>query len=168
MAQRRHSHDSMIATISRPRSVDASLTNGYTDEVVMSTMDIHDYGIYLCVSDPQCFRRWMPSTISLTEHAMVSTLGCHASTQSPSSLPSQKPTPYKMRLVFCKLVHAVRVRSALPGLNHDSFTAKPSSHHVHVTPPTSPCPTLSVNAEPERKCAETIFCVQCAVWCNQK
>ena len=50
--------------------------------------------------------------------------------------PYQKRTPYKVRVVFSKPVHA---RSGPPGLN---FTAKPSSHHVHVTlrvtTPTSP------------------------------
>ena len=92
MAQRRHSHDSMIATISRPRSVDASLTNGYTYEVVMSTMDIHDYGIYLCVSDPQCFRRWMPSTIPVLPQWVwldSSVPGTSPSISSHSRLPLQ-------------------------------------------------------------------------------
>ena len=36
--------------------------------------------------------------------------------------------------------------------NHGALTAKLSSHHMHVTlwvtPPTSPCPTLSADAEP--------------------
>ena len=54
-----------------------------------------------------------------------------------------------------------------PGTNHGLFKAKPSSHHVHstlpVAPPTSPCPTLSADAEPARKHAETIFSAQCAV-----
>ena len=58
------------------------------------------------------------------------------------------------------------------GANHGSFTAKPSSHHVHstlpVTPPTSPCPTLSADAETAHKRAETLFSAQCAVLCNQK
>ena len=51
--------------------------------------------------------------------------------------------------------------------NVGTFTAKPSGCHVHstlrVTPPTSPCPTLSADAEPTRKCAESIFSVQCVV-----
>ena len=50
MAQRRHSHDSMIVTISRLRSVNASLTSGYMNEVVMSTMGVHDYVVSICVS----------------------------------------------------------------------------------------------------------------------
>ena len=76
--------------------------------------------------------------------------------QSPTSLPSQRLPPYKVRVVFSKHVHALRARGGQPGPNHDSFTAKPSSHHVHVTlrvtPPTSPCPTLSADAELVRKC----------------
>jgi len=34
---------------------------------------------------------------------MVSTLSCHTPAQSPSSLPCQKSTPYKMRVVFVSL-----------------------------------------------------------------
>ena len=56
--------------------------------------------------------------------------------------------------------------------NHGLFKAKPSSHYVHSTlripPPTSPCPTLSADAESAHKRTETIFSVQCAVWYNQK
>jgi len=69
--------------------------------------------------------------------------------------------------VFSKPVHAVRAWGGPPGTNHGLFKAKPSSHHVHntlpVTPPTSPCPTLSADAETARKRAETIFSAQCAV-----
>ena len=76
----------------------------------------------------------------------------------------QKPALCKVRVVFSKPVHAVRLWGCPPGTNHGLFKAKPSSHHVHstlpVTPPTSPCPTLSADAEPARK--------QCAVLCNQK
>ena len=72
-----------------------------------------------------------------------------------------------LRVVFCKPIHALRVRGGLPSPNHGPFTAKPSSHHVHVTvrvtPPTSLCPTLSADAEPARKCTETIFSAHCAV-----
>ena len=61
-------------------------------------------------------------------------------------------------------VHALRARGGQPGPNHDSFAAKPSSHHVHVTlrvtVPTSLCPTPSADTEPVRKCAQTIFSVQ--------
>ena len=53
-----------------------------------------------------------------------------------------------------KPAHAARARIGPHSANHDTLTAKPSSHHVHVTlwvtPPTSPCPTLSANAEPAR------------------
>ena len=59
--------------------------------------------------------------------------------------PSQKPTLYKVRVVFS--VHAVRAGGVPHGANHGPLTAKPSSPHVHVTlqviPPTFPCPTLS-------------------------
>ena len=72
-----------------------------------------------------------------------------------------------LRVVFCKPVHAVRARGGPPGTNHGPFTAKPSCHHVYVTlwvtPPTSPCPTLSADAEPARKCTEIIFSAHCAV-----
>ena len=44
---------------------------------------------------------------------------------------------------------------------------KPSSHDVHVTlrvtHPTPTCPTVSADAEPTRKHAETIFSAQCDV-----
>ena len=57
-------------------------------------------------------------------------------------------------------VHAVRARGGLPGANHALFKAKPSSYHVHstlqVTPPTSPCPTLSADAERARR--DYLFC----------
>ena len=63
----------------------------------------------------------------------------------------------------------VRMGDGPPGANHGLLKAKLSSHHVHstlpVTPPTSPCPTLSADTEPARKRAETIFSAQCA---NQK
>ena len=47
-----------------------------------------------------------------------------------------KPTLYKVRVVFSKPVHADRVRGDPFGPNHGPLTAKPSSHHVHVTWPT--------------------------------
>ena len=54
--------------------------------------------------------------------------------------------------------------------NHDPFTVKPRGCHVHntiqVTPPTSPCTTLSADAESARMRPVTIFSVQCTVWCN--
>ena len=66
-----------------------------------------------------------------------------------------------VRVAFSKPSHAARVRIGLPGANHDPFTAKPSSCHVHVTlrvtPPISPCPTLSADAEPACQHAEAIF-----------
>ena len=58
----------------------------------MSTMDIHDYGIYLCVSDPQCFRRWMPSTIPVLPQWVwldSSVPGTSPSISSHSRLPLQ-------------------------------------------------------------------------------
>ena len=77
-----------------------------------------------------------------------------------------------MREAFSKPAHAARPRVGPPGANHGPFAAKPSSCHVHstlrVTPPTSPCATLSADAEPARQRAETIFSAQCAVWRYQK
>ena len=90
--------------------------------------------------------------------------------KSPNSLPCQISTPYKMR-VFCKPVYEVRARGCPPSPNHDPFTTKSSTHHVHttlrVTSPTSPCPTLTADAEPTHKHVATIFSAQCAVWYNQ-
>ena len=68
-------------------------------------------------------------------------LGCHTPAQSWSSLPCHKSTPYKVRVVFCKSVYAVRVSGGPPGPNHDCFTAKrrhvtqsqPQLFHSHET-----------------------------------
>ena len=77
-----------------------------------------------------------------------------------------------VRVAFSKLTHATKPRVGPPGANHGPFTAKPSSCHVHstlwVTPPTSPCPTLSADTELARQRAETIFFAQCTVWHYQK
>ena len=77
-----------------------------------------------------------------------------------------------MWVAFSKPPHTARPRIDPPGANHDHFTAKPSSCHVHstlqVTPPTSPCPTLSADAGPACQRAETIFSAQCTVWRYQK
>ena len=101
----------------------------------------------------------MTLTMPTHDHAMVSTIGCHTQAQSPSSLPCQKSTPYMVRVVLSQPVHVVRLRDGPSGPNHGPSTAKPSSHHVHVTlwvtPPTSFCPTLSADAEPVRKCDVT-------------
>ena len=74
--------------------------------------------------------------------------------------------------MFSKPAHVARPRIGPPGANHGPFTTKPSSCHVHstlqVTPPTSPCPILSADAEPARKRADTIFSTQCRVWRYQK
>ena len=70
--------------------------------------------------------------------------------------------PLKVRVAFSKPAHAARAQIGQPGANHAAFTAKPNSYHVHstlrVTPSTSPCPTLSVDAEPARQRTET-FCI---------
>ena len=67
------------------------------------------------------------------------------SAQSPNSLSCQKPTPYKVRVVFSKPVHAVRARGGLPGLNHGPIKAKPSSHNVHsVLQMTTPTATPTI------------------------
>ena len=95
---------------------------------------------------------------------IVSTISCHTPTQSPSSRSCQKPTLCKVRVVFSKPVRAVRVWGGPLGTNHGLFKAKPSNHStLPVTPPTSPCPTLSADAEPAHKRTETIFSAQCAV-----
>ena len=44
-----------------------------------------------------------------------------------------KVNPLQLRVAFFKPVHATRARSDQPGPNHGTFTAKLSSHHVHVT-----------------------------------
>ena len=79
--------------------------------------------------------------------------------QSLSSLSRQKPALCKVRVVLSKPVHAIRAWGGPSGTDHGLFKAKPSSHHVHSTlrviPPTSPCPTLSADAEPVRKRTET-------------
>ena len=89
------------------------------------------------------------------------------SLESPFSINMPLSEINRLRVVFCKPVHALRARGGPPSPNHDPFTAKPSSHHVHVTvrvtPPTSLCPTLSADAEPARKCTEIIFSAHCAV-----
>ena len=51
---------------------------------------------------------------SLIVHAIVSTLGCQRPTQSPSRLPCQKRTPYKVRAGFSKPAPAARVRIGPP------------------------------------------------------
>ena len=102
---------------------------------------------------------------------MVSTIGCHTPAQSPNNLPCQKPVLCKVKIVFSKPVHAVRVGGGQPGTNCGPFKVKLSSHYVHVTlwvtPPTFLCHTLSTDTEPARKRTETIFSAQCAV-SNQK
>ena len=80
--------------------------------------------------------------------------GCHTPAHRPSSHPYQKWTHYKVRVVFSEPVHATTARTGPHGPNHGPFTAKPSSHNVHVNPvgdTTSPCPTLYANAEPTRR-----------------
>ena len=124
------------------------------------------FSIYMPINAP--YLHFCPNSDSKTEplstsslrpcwrnnkHAMVSTISCLLRDHA-SSLPSQKPTLYKVKVVFSKPVHAVRVRGGggLPGPNHGPFTAKPSSHHVdgtlRITLPTFTFPTLSADAEP--------------------
>ena len=77
---------------------------------------------------------------------------------------------YEQRI--CKLcksepIHAARARVGPPSANYGLFRTKPSSCHVHstlqLTLPTSPCPTLSADAELACKHTETIFSVQCTL-----
>jgi len=66
-----------------------------------------------------------------------------------------------------KPVHAVRVGGGPPGTNHCLFKDKPSSHHVNVTLcdlSTSPCPTLSADAEPAHKRQRLSFL--CSAQCD--
>ena len=108
-----------------------------------------------------------PCTL-INEHAMVSNIGFHTP-ESPSSLPCQKPTPFKVKVVFSKPVHAVRGEVAHPV---PPWPFHWQAYHVHktlgVTPSTSCCSNLSADAKPVCKRAETIFSVRCALWCNQK
>ena len=73
---------------------------------------------------------------------MVSTLSCQTPTQSPRSLSMPEMSPHKVKVGFSKPVHAARAKIGPPSPNHSALTAKPGSHHVHVTlwvtPPTSP------------------------------
>ena len=68
--------------------------------------------------------------------------------------------PYKVRGVLSKPTHAARTEFSPPSANHSPFEAKHSSRFVHstlwVTPLTSPCPTLSADAELVCKHADTI------------
>ena len=69
--------------------------------------------------------------------------------------------------MFSKPVHAARAGIGPPGPNHGTLTAKPSSHRVHdtlrMTPPTSPCPTLSADTEPARVARrDYLFCMRSA------
>ena len=100
------------------------------------------------------------TTPIIKEHVIVSTIGCHTPAQKPSSLSCQRPALCTVRVLFSKLVHAVRAWGGPPGTNHGLFKAKPSSNLVYstltVTPPTSPCPTLSADAEPVSR--DYLFC----------
>ena len=106
-------------------------------------------------------------TMAFSKPSLAATMCTAPPTQRPSSLSCKIPALCKVRVVFSKPVHAVRPWGGPPGANHGLFKAKTSSHHVHstlsVTPPTSPCPTLSADAESARKRTETIFSAQCAV-----
>ena len=88
------------------------------------------------------------------EHAIVSTIGCHTLTQSPSTLPCQKPTSYKVRVVFSKSFHTVRweVVHLVPtmALSQQSLAAT-----VCTAPcrwPHSPPPVPPISAEEPTLC----------------
>ena len=109
----------------------------------------------------------------INEHAIVGTLGCHTPAWSPSSLLCQKWTPTRWEPRFLSLsMQPGQELAHAPGPNHGILTAKPSSHHVHVTlrvtSPTFLCPTFSADTVPVHCRAETIFSALCAVWCDQK
>ena len=77
----------------------------------------------------------------INKHAIVSTISCHAPAQSPSSLPCQKSTPYKVRVVFSKPVHAVRAGGGPPGPNQPSLAATMCTvpcRWPHSRPPVPP------------------------------
>ena len=78
----------------------------------------------------------------------------------------------KVRAVFSKPICANKARIGPPSANQGISTDSHNSQHVQitlwVTPPTSPCPILSADAEPARKRAVTIFSAHCAVWRQQK
>ena len=108
----------------------------------------------------------------INELCLVSILGRQTPIQSQKSLYCQKWRPYKVRAVFSEPICTNKARIGPPSANQGISTDSHNSQHVQVTlrvtPPTSPCPTLSADAEPARKCAETIFSVHCAVWRQQK
>ena len=112
------------------------------------------------LTKPKSTSRLNNQTLDL-DHAhsltIVSILCYHTPAQRPSNFSCQKPTPYKVRVVFSKPVHAVRARGGSPSTNHDPFTAKPSSYHVHatlqVTPPPPPIPPFLLTQNPNAQCA---------------
>ena len=60
---------------------------------------------------------------SLTNMQIVSIPGWQIPTQSPSSLPCQKWTPYYVRVVFSRPIHVPRVEIGALGANHSFFKA---------------------------------------------
>ena len=81
---------------------------------------------------------------------------------------SSEPKQPSLLEMLSKPTHAARTKFSPLSANHGPFAAKPSSCLVHntlqLTPPTSPCPSLSADAELMCKRADTIFSVaQCAV-----
>ena len=67
----------------------------------------------------------------------------------------------RVRVRLCGNACLVQNEWELAALQHVQAT-------LRVTPPMSPCPTPSTDAEPVRKHAETIFSVHCAAWRQQK
>ena len=64
---------------------------------------------------------------------------------------------------ICANMARIGPPSANQGISTDSHNSQHVEVTLWVTPPTSPCPTLSTDAEPVCKRAETIFSAQCAV-----
>ena len=57
----------------------------------------------------------------------------------------------------------VALRVPTMAFSKPSLAATMCTAPYRMTPPTSPCPTLSADTEPARKRAETIFSAQCDV-----
>ena len=109
---------------------------------------------------------------SFNKHAILSTIGCHVPAQSPSSLPSQKQTPHKVRVVFSKPVHAVRVRGGTPSptmtLLQPSLVATMCTAPCGWPYPPPPVPPFLVTQNSHASAQRLSFLRSCAVWCSQR
>ena len=73
----------------------------------------------------------------------------------------------KVKVEFSRPVRVAKTGTGPLGANDGSYTANSSSCHVHSTlwviAPTSPCPTLSADAEPAHQRTEYLFCAMRSV-----